>query len=144
MSMHYRTITEMAPALKARAVSAYDLTRHLLDRIEMCNPVLNAFVTVAGKDALEAARKADHELEQGHWRGPLHGVPVAIKDNIATRDIRTTCGSRLFEDWVPDRDAPVVKRLKDAGAIILGKPSTTSNTSAAARFRHLVVQYGAS
>lgn len=124
MTMHYRDIASLAADLRSGALSAIDLTRHMLERIERHNPQLNAFVTVAGSQAIAAAAVADGEIRAGKWRGPLHGVPVAIKDNIDTRDIRTTCGSRLFENRVPDEDAFVVKRLNDAGAIILGKTGT--------------------
>lgn len=106
------------------ALTAIDVTRHLLERIAVHNGRLNAFITVTGESALAAAKKADLALEDGRWLGPLHGIPVAIKDNIDTSGIRTTAGSRLYRDRVPEQDAEVVRRLKAAGAVILGKTGT--------------------
>ena len=93
----------------------------MLDRIGRYNDTLNAFITVTDDLALEQARKADDELRRGHDRGPLHGIPIAIKDLFATKGIRTTCGSKLFEDWIPESDAAAVAQLLDAGAVLLGK-----------------------
>lgn len=93
----------------------------MLDRIEEHNEALNAFLTVTGDVALDQAKSADEELSHGKVRGPLHGVPIAVKDLIATKGIRTTCGSKLFEDWIPDNDAAAVRRLFDGGAVLLGK-----------------------
>jgi aspartyl-tRNA(Asn)/glutamyl-tRNA(Gln) amidotransferase subunit A len=115
------TIAGLAPEIKGRKISPVELTRLFLDRIERLNPVLNAYVTVTGDNALAQAEKADDEIAQGHYRGPLHGIPFSIKDNIATQGVRTTAGSKVLDQWIPDFDASVVARLKDAGAIILGK-----------------------
>ncbi len=115
------TLSEASELLKRRAVSAVELTQACLDRIEKYNPVLNAFITVTGEQALALARQRDAQLRQGKRLGPLHGIPIAVKDNIDTAGVRTTAGSELFKDRVPDEDAEVVRRLKDAGAIILGK-----------------------
>jgi aspartyl-tRNA(Asn)/glutamyl-tRNA(Gln) amidotransferase subunit A len=93
----------------------------MLDRIGQHNETLNAYITVTADVALDQARKADGELRAGTDRGPLHGIPVAVKDLIATKGIRTTCGSKLFEDQVPDADAEAVTRLFDGGAVLLGK-----------------------
>jgi len=93
----------------------------MLDRIERLNDRLNAFITVTSDLALAQAQQADSELKRGHDRGPLHGVPIAIKDLVATRGILTTAGSKYYENWVPDADATVVKRLRDSGAVLLGK-----------------------
>lgn len=93
----------------------------MLDRIGQHNATLNAFITVTPALALDQARKADSELTSGKDRGPLHGIPVAVKDLFATKGTRTTCGSRLFETWVPDYDAAVVMRLYEAGCVLLGK-----------------------
>ncbi len=93
----------------------------MLDRIEQHNDKMNAFITVTDDLALEQAAKADDELSQGKNRGPLHGVPIAIKDLFATRGIRTTCGSKLFDNWIPEHDAAAVTRMLDAGAVMLGK-----------------------
>src|SRR5690348_4307258 len=115
------TLSEASALLRRRAVSAVELTQACLDRIEQYNPVLNAFITVTREQALAAARQRDAELRQGKKPGLLHGIPIAIKDNIDTAGVRTTASSELFEDRVPDEDAEVVRRLKQAGAIILGK-----------------------
>jgi amidase len=96
----------------------------VLDRIERVNPALNAYCTVAAEQALAAARAATRALTRGATLGPLHGIPVSIKDLTPTRGIRTTWGSKIFEDHVPDEDGLVVERLKAAGAIVIGKTNT--------------------
>src|SRR5207237_7838948 len=98
-----------------------DLTRACLQRIERTQATLNAFITVTGEQALATARQMEAEQQQGKWRGPLHGIPIALKDNIDTAGIRTTAASELFKDRVPSEDAEVVRRLKKGGAILLGK-----------------------
>lgn len=95
--------------------------RVYLERIERLNPRLNAYLTVTGQSALDEAQRAEREIARGRWRGPMHGIPVALKDNIYTRGVRTTAGSKVMADFVPDRDAAVVARLREAGAIMLGK-----------------------
>src|SRR6266853_1049863 len=115
------TIAELAPRLKRKEVSPVELTRACLDRIETLNPTLNAFITVLADSALAEARTAETEIARGEWRGPLHGIPVALKDIIDTAGTRTTAGSALFEHRVPTEDAEVVRRLRQAGAVILGK-----------------------
>jgi len=93
----------------------------MLDRIEQHNEALNAFITVTAERALDQAKKADDEIGHGKDRGPLHGIPIAVKDVFATEGVRTTCGSKLFEDWTPDRNAAAVTRMLDSGAVLLGK-----------------------
>jgi aspartyl-tRNA(Asn)/glutamyl-tRNA(Gln) amidotransferase subunit A len=115
------TISEIAPRLRQKEVSPVELTRDCLDRIEKLNPALNAFITVTGESALAEAHAAESELSRGEWRGPLHGIPIALKDLIDTAGTRTTAASALFEHRVPAQDAEVVRRLRQAGAIILGK-----------------------
>ncbi len=115
------TLKDAAAQLKSRDLSPVELTELMLARIEWLNPELAAYVTVAGEEALSDARAAETEIRDGRYRGPLHGIPLSIKDNIATRGIRTTAGSRVLEDCVPDFDATVVARLREAGAVILGK-----------------------
>jgi len=115
------TIGEAARALRERRVSSVELTREALARIERLNPKLNAFLTVTAESALERARLADAELAAGDDRGPLHGIPIAHKDLFLTRGVRTTAGSRIYEDFVPDHDAAVVEKLDEAGAVSLGK-----------------------
>src|SRR6202020_2390091 len=115
------TIAEAGQALRARRVSSVELTRECLDKIAKLNPVLNAFITVTGETALAHAHALDRELAQGVDRGPLHGIPIAHKDLMWTKGIRTTSGSKIFADFVPDRDAAVVERLAVAGAVTVGK-----------------------
>jgi aspartyl-tRNA(Asn)/glutamyl-tRNA(Gln) amidotransferase subunit A len=115
------TIREAADALRARRVSAVELAAGASARIVRLNSKLNAFITVTAEQALEEARQADAELAAGRDRGPLHGIPVAVKDLFLTRGVRTTCGSKVYEDYVPGIDAAVVERLRAAGAVMLGK-----------------------
>ena len=121
MTTSFRTISELAQRLRRREVSSVEITRGCLERIERLNPVLNAFITVTGESALAEARRAEAEILRGEWRGPLHGVPVALKDLIDTAVVRTTAASALYKDRVPDQDAEVVRRLRQAGAVIVGK-----------------------
>jgi aspartyl-tRNA(Asn)/glutamyl-tRNA(Gln) amidotransferase subunit A len=115
------TILEAASALRARTVSSVELTTAALGAIAKHNGALNAFLTVMEESALAKARAMDDELADGPPRGPLHGVPVAVKDVYATKGVRTTCGSKLFADHVPDRDCAVVEKLERAGAVMIGK-----------------------
>jgi amidase len=117
--------TKLVPLIRRGAISPLELVQTLLARIERVNPRLNAYCTVAAEPALEAARKATITVKRRSARlGPLHGVPVSIKDLTPTAGIRTTWGSKIYEDHVPDEDALVVARLKAAGAIVLGKTNT--------------------
>jgi len=119
--IHYRTIAEVGALLRSHQVTSVDLTKLMLGRIEALDPLLNAFITVTADLALAQADSADHELLAGTDRGPLHGIPVAVKDLFATAGIRTTGGSLLHSDWIPDRDSTAVHRLQEAGAVLLGK-----------------------
>jgi aspartyl-tRNA(Asn)/glutamyl-tRNA(Gln) amidotransferase subunit A len=115
------TIREAADALRAHRVSASDLTASALTRIERLNPASNAFLSVTVDRARERARQADAELANGRDRGPLHGIPIALKDIMHMRGIPTTGGSKLNAGLVPESDATVVERLESAGAVIVGK-----------------------
>ena len=115
------TISDLAPRLRRKEVSPLELTRTCLDRIEKLNPTLNAFISVTAESALAEARTAEKEISRGGWRGPLHGIPVALKDLIDTSGTRTTAASALYQNRVPTEDAQVVRRLRQAGAVILGK-----------------------
>src|SRR5438094_9038580 len=95
--------------------------RFFLERIDRINPILNAYVTVIADDALADATRAENEIGHGGDRGQLHAIPFPIKDNIATKGVRTTAGSKILDQWKPDFDATVVTKLKEAGAVILGK-----------------------
>jgi aspartyl-tRNA(Asn)/glutamyl-tRNA(Gln) amidotransferase subunit A len=116
-----RTITEAAPLIRAGKLSPAELLEESLAAIEKDNRRLNVFLTVTAESARDDARRAEQEIRRGRYRGPLHGIPISLKDLIWTRGVRTTGGSRILKDFVPHADAPVVKRLKDAGAVILGK-----------------------
>jgi aspartyl-tRNA(Asn)/glutamyl-tRNA(Gln) amidotransferase subunit A len=115
------TVTEASRRLAAREITSVDLTRAYLQRIERLNPRINAYITVTGEQALAQAHELDAERAAGRTRGPLHGIPVALKDNIDTAGIRTTAASAVYADRVPDEDAPVVQKLRAAGAVFLGK-----------------------
>jgi aspartyl-tRNA(Asn)/glutamyl-tRNA(Gln) amidotransferase subunit A len=115
------TITEISPHIKTGEISPVELTNLFLERIERLNPVLNAFTTVLLDSARAEAEAAEKEIRNGKYRSPLHGIPISIKDNLATTGVRTTGGSKILSDWKPDFDATVVTRLKAAGAINLGK-----------------------
>jgi len=122
--LHWMTAGAAARAIATRELSPVDLTRALLDRIERLDPKLNAFIRVDGEAALQAAQAAEAEATSGRLRGPLHGVPVGIKDIIDVAGLPTTCHSKILEDNVATADAVCVEKLRGAGAIVLGKLST--------------------
>ncbi len=136
--MYHYSISEAAELLRQRKISPVDLATACLDRIERLNPLLNAFITVTHEGAMAQARVAEDEIHRGMWRGPLHGIPIGLKDLIDTAGVRTTCGSALFADRVPTEDAFVVQRLKRAGAVLLGKQNLQEfaygGTSASSHF----------
>jgi aspartyl-tRNA(Asn)/glutamyl-tRNA(Gln) amidotransferase subunit A len=115
---------ELGRRIRARETSAVQATRLYLDRIERLNPLFEAYVTVTAERALVEAEAADGEIAAGRWRGPLHGVPFCLKDIVQTDGIRTTAGSYILADWVPEADATVTTRLTAAGAVLLGKVNT--------------------
>jgi aspartyl-tRNA(Asn)/glutamyl-tRNA(Gln) amidotransferase subunit A len=115
------SIRQISELLRQGSLSPVELTEDCLARIEMLNPRLNAFITVTVESARAQARQAEAAIRRGDWRGPLHGIPIALKDIIDTAAVRTTAASCLFKDRVPSKDAEVVRRLKEAGAVLLGK-----------------------
>ncbi len=115
------SIAEAGALLRRRALSPVELTQAYLDQIQEHDVDLRAYITVLEAGALATATAAEREIAGGRYRGPLHGIPVALKDLVMTRGIRTTCGSRILRDWVPDADATVAVRLSQAGAVLLGK-----------------------
>jgi len=115
------SIAETAEQLRKGELSPVELTKNCLAQIEKLNPTLNAFITVTGGLALAQARDAEAEIARGNWRGQLHGIPLAMKDLIDTAGVRTTAASALYKDRVPAEDAEIVRRLKAAGAVLLGK-----------------------
>jgi aspartyl-tRNA(Asn)/glutamyl-tRNA(Gln) amidotransferase subunit A len=119
-----RSIAALATALQEWRLSPVEVVNALLERIESEDAKLNAFVTVLPERALEEATRAEKEILAGEYRGPLHGIPIGIKDLIYTEGVRTTMGSTFFEDYIPDRNATVVSKLEEAGAILIGKTNT--------------------
>ncbi|MEO0366535.1 MAG: amidase, partial [Pseudomonadota bacterium] len=119
--MHFKSISEIAASLRDGSTTSRLVTEQRIERIGHFDQALNAYVTVTADAAIQAANQADTELSKGLDRGPLHGVPIAIKDLCATAGVRTTAGSKLYEHWVPESDATVVRKLRDAGAVLLGK-----------------------
>ena len=114
-------LTELSKLLAARELSSSEAIEAALSRLERLDGKLNAFITVPGEQVIAEAKKADDEIAGGRYRGPLHGVPVTIKDLFETAGVRTTGGSKIFADWIPERDSAVVERLRAAGAIVIGK-----------------------
>ena len=122
--LHELSIAEAGRALRAGTVSSVALTQHALARIAALDPLLHSFVLVTKERALADAERADRELKSGIDKGPLHGVPYALKDIYNTAGIRTTCHSKLLLDHVPAEDAVVEAELKAGGAVLLGKLAT--------------------
>ena len=118
-------LLEVSQLVKNGEISSTEVTRTILERIERLNPEYKIFNTVSGDLAMEQARAADTEIQSGKYRGPLHGLPVAVKDIIDTAGVRTTYGSGLFRQHVPSADATVIQKFKAAGAVTIGKLATT-------------------
>src|SRR6202047_5188967 len=121
VEQEFKSITTIQKHVRMQKVSPVDVVNACLKRIEQLNPRLNAFITVLADQALEQARVAQAEIKAAKWRGPLHGIPIGIKDFYDTAGIKTTAAFPHFKDRVPQTDAVVVARLKEAGAIIIGK-----------------------
>ncbi len=121
---HFLSIAEASKLIEQKEISPVELTKHFLDRIDDLNPQLNAYLTVTAGHALAQAREAEQEIMDGGYRGPLHGIPYALKDIYCTAGIRTTGHSRTRADFVPDFDATTVTKLNASGAVLLGKLST--------------------
>jgi aspartyl-tRNA(Asn)/glutamyl-tRNA(Gln) amidotransferase subunit A len=115
------SLTEVSTMIHNHTVTSTQLVQALLDRINVYNPKVNCYITVMGKEALAQAAQLDAEQKAGKFRGPLHGIPIGLKDNIDTAGTRTTAASPMFKDRVPTEDADIVRRLKAAGAVIIGK-----------------------
>lgn len=121
MQLHELTVCELACLLRNKEVSAEEITRAYLKRIKEVEDDIKAFVTLTDDFALEKARLVDEKIKPGNGTGPLEGIPVAVKDNICTRGVLTSCSSRILEGFVPPYNATVIKRLYDAGAVMVGK-----------------------
>jgi aspartyl-tRNA(Asn)/glutamyl-tRNA(Gln) amidotransferase subunit A len=137
---HYSSIKELSKSIREQTFSPVEIVEACLQRIEDLNPKLNTFITVLAAQALAQAKTAEAEIKAGTWRGPLHGIPVGIKDFYDTAGIKTTAAFEHFKDRVPPRDAVSVAKLKDAGAIIIGK---TNLHQLGAGTTSLVSYYGA-
>jgi aspartyl-tRNA(Asn)/glutamyl-tRNA(Gln) amidotransferase subunit A len=116
----FRSLSDVAEQIRRRHVSPVEVTQAALAQLDRLNPRLNAFIAVLAEQALEAAQRAEQDVAAGRPRGPLHGVPLALKDIFAMRGVQVTGGSKVLGTWVPEEDATVVARLQDAGAIFLG------------------------
>ncbi len=119
--LYFRSIEDLSELIRTRALSPVELTEAFITRIEECNPALQAYITVTPERARDDARRAEAEITRGAWRGPLHGIPVSLKDVFETAGVRTTAGSRLLLDHVPAEDSDVAARLRAAGTVLLGK-----------------------
>ena len=128
--LHYQTITEVAERIRAREISPVELTEAQLNRIAALDGELKSYATVMAEQAMAAARAAEAEIAAGRYRGSLHGVPIAVKDLCFTTGVATMGGAQVLRDFVPDFDATVVRKLNDAGAIILGKLNLTEGAMA--------------
>src|SRR5258708_19055534 len=121
----FASIEEVAPLIRKKKISPVELTEMMLRRIGRLNPRLNAYITVTAELAMKQARKAEAEISaprsRARYRGPLHGIPISLKDNIHTAGVRTTAGSKILREFIPKEDAVVVAQLKGAGAVLLGK-----------------------
>lgn len=128
--VHYFTLVGIGQRIASREVSPVDLTERMLDRIGRIDPVLKSYATVTGAEARESARAAEAEIAAGNYRGPLHGIPIAVKDLCYTKGVRTMGGTKVRENFVPDVDATVVSRLREAGAVLLGKLNLSEGATA--------------
>ena len=128
--LHYLTLTQLAAGIEAGDVSPVEVTRLMLDRIGALDDRLHSYATVSAERAMRAASRAEEEIVAGRYRGPLHGIPVAVKDLCYTRDTRTMGGLAVRRDFVPEFDATVVERLEAAGAVLLGKLALTEGAMA--------------
>ena len=128
--LHYRTIAELGPLIRDGKLSSVELTESQLDRIDRLDGRLKAYALVMADSARAQARDADAEIAAGNYRGPLHGIPVAVKDLCFTAGVRTMGGSAVFADNVPEFDSTVVTRFSEAGAVLLGKLNLTEGAMA--------------
>ena len=126
----YMSLRQVARRIQSRDLSPVDLTRLMLDRIAKIDPRLKSYATVMSEQALADARAAFQEIEAGHYRGPLHGIPIGIKDLCYTKGVRTMGGTAVLKDFVPSFDATVVSKLRSAGAVILGKLNLSEGAAA--------------
>src|SRR4029077_258809 len=123
--IHYSSLRDVARRIQSKEISPVELTTWMLDGIAAVDPNLKSYATVMREQALEAAKRAEEEIQRGMYRGPLHGVPIAVKDLCYTKGIRTMAGTSIYANFIPDHDATVVTKLSQAGAVLLGKLNLT-------------------
>jgi amidase len=123
--LHYSSLRDVARRIQSKEISPVELTTRMLDRIVKVDPKLKSYATVMRDQALEAAKRAEGEIQRRAYRGPLHGVPIAVKDLCYTKGVRTMAGTSIYADYIPDHDATVVTKLSQAGAVLLGKLNLT-------------------
>jgi aspartyl-tRNA(Asn)/glutamyl-tRNA(Gln) amidotransferase subunit A len=117
----FLTANELGSLIKTRRLSPVELTNHILNRIEKIDPVVNSYITKLNELALKQAKEAENSIMQGQYKGPLHGIPIGVKDNYETKGIRTTSGERIFANYIPNKTATTVEKLLGSGGIMLGK-----------------------
>lgn len=117
----FRSVSQLAPLLQRKEISPVELFNEAMERIHRLQPSLNSFITITEEGGRQAAIQAESEIRKGHYRGPLHGIPISIKDLYATRAVRTTAGSKVLAKWIPDYNATAVDRLHQAGMVMVGK-----------------------
>lgn len=122
---HFSKLHEVAEQLRQKKLSPVELTKEMLSRIEQVDNTLQSYATVTEELALAQAAQAEKEISAGHYRGPLHGIPIAVKDLCFTKGILTKGGQQVLKDFVPDYNATVIERLNSAGAVLLGKLNLT-------------------
>ncbi|MCH8898441.1 MAG: amidase, partial [Chloroflexi bacterium] len=131
----FLSATELSTLIADKEVSPVEATQAYLDRISEVDAKLNSYITICGEEALSQAKQAEQEIVAGRYLGPMHGIPVAVKDQFNTKGIRTTNGSIIHQDFIPDEDATVIANLKRSGAVLLGKLNMSEYASGDA-FRH--------
>ncbi len=129
--LSFASIMDLTRAYRARELSPVEVTQHMLDRIERLDPTLRSYVTITPEIALEQARRAEAEIARGEYRGPMHGVPIGVKDLCETQGVRTTWGTTILANNIPEQDCTVVRKLSEAGAVMLGKLHMTEGAFAA-------------
>ncbi len=125
LPLHFQSITQVAKQIRSKQISPVELTRAILDRISQLDPKLNSYAHLTADLALDMAQQAEQGIQKGQYLGPLHGIPIAVKDLCFTRNIPTVGGLQVLSDFIPDYDATVITKLKSAGAILLGKLNMT-------------------
>src|SRR5699024_3068447 len=117
----FLTATELTPLIQSKKLSPVDLTKHILNRIQKTNQTINAYITTQNELARKQTQKAEDDIMNGQYKGPLHGIPLGIKDNYSTEGIQTTAGTKLYTDHIPTESATAVTKLLSAGGIMVGK-----------------------